>query len=253
MPVIDLSASIAPSPEGTPPFLKTEIEYNNHAAGAAQAQALLQTPPHLFRHSEGWAVETITRLGTHDSTHVDAPWHYNSQIQGKRAQTIDELPLDWFFNDGVVLKMTHKADGDTVTVADIEAELKRTGCTLKPLDIVLVHTGRDEFYNAPDYIFKGCGVSAEATKWLYQKGVRVMGIDAWGWDAPLNLQAAEAIKTQKSGILWAAHQVDLPYAQIERLVNLGSLPPFGFKVACFPLKIKGGSAGPARVVAILPE
>jgi kynurenine formamidase len=40
--------------------------------------------------------------------------------------------------------------------------------------------------------------------------------------------------------------------QIERLVNLGSLPPSGFKVACFPLKIRGGSAGPARVVAVLP-
>ncbi len=253
MPIIDLSAPIAPSPEGTPPFLKTEIEYNDHAAGAAQAQAILQTPPHLFRNSEGWATETITRLGTHDSTHVDAPWHYNSQIQGQRAQTIDELPLEWFFNDGVVLDMSRKADGDAVTTADIEAELERIGYTLKPLDIVLIRTGRDAFYNAPDYIFKGCGVSVEATRWLYEKGVRVMGIDAWGWDAPLNLQAAEALKAQQPGILWAAHQVDLPYAQIERLVNLESLPPFGFKVACFPLKIKGGSAGPARVVAILPE
>ncbi len=52
---------------------------------------------------------------------------------------------------------------------------------------------------------------------------------------------------------WAAHQSDLPDSQIERLVNLGSLPPSGFKVACFPLKIQGGSAGPARVVAMLRD
>jgi kynurenine formamidase len=57
---------------------------------------------------------------------------------------------------------------------------------------------------------------------------------------------------QEPGIFWAAHQVDLPYAQIERLVNLTDLPPFGFKVSCFPLKIKNGSAGPTRAVAILP-
>jgi kynurenine formamidase len=54
-------------------------------------------------------------------------------------------------------------------------------------------------------------------------------------------------------VFWAAHQADLPYSQIERLCNLGALPPDGFTVSCFPLKIVGGSAAPARVVAILPE
>jgi len=78
-----------------------------------------------------------------------------------------------------------------------------------------------------------------------------MGIDAWSWDAPLDIQAQAALEARKPGIFWAAHQLDLPYAQIERLVNLDQLPPYGFKVAAFPLKIEGASAGPARVVAIL--
>jgi kynurenine formamidase len=55
------------------------------------------------------------------------------------------------------------------------------------------------------------------------------------------------------GVFWEAHQCDLPYVQIDRPVNLGSLPPFGFRVASFPLKIQNGSAGPTRAVAILPE
>ena len=80
-----------------------------------------------------------------------------------------------------------------------------------------------------------------------------MGIDAWGWDAPLDRQARMALARQEQGIFWAAHQADLAYAQIERLFNLAALPPFGFKVSCFPLKIVGGSAGPARVVALLPD
>lgn len=252
MKLVDLSALIAPSPENVPAYLRTEITYNTHADGAAQAQAILKVPASVFRKSEGWATETIKNLGTHDSTHIDAPWHYNSEIQGQRAETIDELPLEWFYNDAVVLDMSHKADGDSMDVADVEKELARIGYELKGLDIVLVRTGRDAFYTQPDYIFRGCGVTAEATRWLFERGIRVMGIDAWGWDAPLDRQARAALTSGKEGIFWAAHQVDLPYAQIERLVNLGGLPSFGFKVSCFPLKIKNGSAGPARAVAILP-
>lgn len=251
MKLIDLSATIQNSPEGTPPFLKTEIQYHDHQAGAMQAQAILQVPASVFRHEEGWATETITQLGTHNTTHIDAPYHYNSKIQEKPAQTVDELPLEWFFSDGVKLDMSHKGDGDVISVFDVQTELDRIGYKLKARDIVLMYTGRDQFYQSPNYLFMGCGVSAEATIWLYEQGVRVMGIDAWGWDAPLNMQAEQALIQQEKGVFWAAHQVDLPYVQIERLVNLAELPPHGFKVSCLPLKLKGASGSPVRAVAIL--
>ncbi len=253
MRIIDLSATIEHSPDGVPDFLRTEIAYHCHADGAAGIEALFKVPPALLRDGEGWATETIAHLGTHSSTHVDAPWHYNSRIRGERAPTIDELPLEWFFGDGVKLDMTAKEEGDPVTDADITRELARIGYTLKPFDIVLINTGRDVYYGQPDYIFKGCGVTQCATRWLYDRGIKVMGIDAWGWDSPLDRQARQALEAGEQGIFWEAHQADLPYSHIERLVNLGGLPPFGFSVSCFPLKIKGGSAGPARVVAILPE
>jgi kynurenine formamidase len=80
-----------------------------------------------------------------------------------------------------------------------------------------------------------------------------MGIDAWGWDRPLHLQAEDAKAAGEPGIFWAAHQADLEYSQIERLVNLDALPATGFTVSCFPLPIVGASAAPARVVALLPE
>lgn len=253
MRMIDLSALIEPSPPDAPPFYRTGIAYSDHAAGAAQIASLFHLPPGLLRDGEGWATEELHGFGTHNSTHVDAPWHYNSRVAGERAQTIDELPLDLFFGDGVVLDIRHKADGEALTVADATAELARIGYRLKPRDIVLVRTGRDAFYGQPDYAFRGPGVTAEATRWLFDQGVRVMGIDAWGWDAPLNMQAREALERREQGVFWAAHQVGLPYMQIERLCNLGALPPFGFTVACFPLKIKGGSAAPCRAVALLPE
>jgi kynurenine formamidase len=250
--IIDLSAPIVASPPDTPESLRTELELRDHRRGAEDIEALLGVPPDLLRNREGWAVEEFTRLGTHNTTHVDAPWHYNSTIRGERAQTIDELPLEWFFGPGVVLDFTSKDDGDAVTAAEIEAALGQVGHELGERDIVLIHTGRDEFLAAPDYMIRGPGVTAEATHWLFDRGVRVMGIDAWGWDAPLNLQAESARAAGETGIFWAAHQADLPYCQIERLAGLDALPPTGFEVACFPLKVVGGSAGPARVVAILP-
>lgn len=251
VPLIDLSAPIEPSPDDLLEMLKVKLDYSDHAAGAAQIEALFGVPARLLRDGEGWATDEFTQLGTHSSTHVDAPWHYNSTIRGEPAMRIDELPLEWFFSDGVRLEMTGREDGEAVTAAEVEAELGRIGHELKPLDIVLVHTGTDRHYGELDYMARGPGVTAEATRWLHERGVRVMGIDAWGWDRPLYLQAAEAIERDQPRIFWEAHQADLSYSQIERLVNLGSLPETGFKVACFPLRIVGASGAPARVVAIV--
>jgi kynurenine formamidase len=252
MRIIDLSAPITPSPEGTPGFQRNAIEYLDHMGGAEEIERLYGVPPELLRDGEGWTRETVS-LGTHNATHVDAPYHYNSHIQGRPAATIDELSLEQFFAPGVVLDMTHKADGDAVDVDDVRAALDAAGHRLRPGDIVLVHSGRDAYYGRPDYIDRGPGVTAEATHWLYDHGVRVMGIDAWGWDRPLRLQAEDALEAKAAGVFWEAHQVDLPYSQIERLMNLAALPATGFTVACFPLRIHRASAAPARVVAILDD
>jgi kynurenine formamidase len=250
VPLIDLSAPIRPDPPELPEVLRTEISFEDHAAGAKAVETLFGVPPELLRDGEGWATETFLRFGTHNSTHVDAPWHYNSRIGGEPARTIDQLPLEWFYAPGVVIDASDRGDGEALSAADVRARLPRH---LRPLDIVLVHTRRDRFYDELDYIARGPGVSAEATRWLHDQGVRVMGIDAWGWDAPLHIQAERAKASGEAGVFWEAHQVDLDYSQIERLCNLGALPAEGFRVACFPLRIEGGSAAPARVVAIVPD
>ena len=198
MRLVDLSAPIRQSPPETPEVLRTDIEFSGHAEGAAMIESLLGVPASLLRDGEGWAVETFTRFGTHNSTHVDAPWHYNSRIGGEPAQTIDELPLDWFFGPGVVLDMSAKEEGETIDVADVEAELERIGHELRERDIVLVRTGRDAFVEEPGYMALGPGVTVEATRWLYERGVRVMGIDAWGWDGPLHLQAQAALESKRT-------------------------------------------------------
>jgi kynurenine formamidase len=249
--IVDLSVPISPSPPEVPEAFRTEIEFADHAAGASDIKAMFGVRPALLRDGEGWAVESFTRFGTHNSTHVDAPYHYNSVVEGRPAQTIDQLPLDWFFRPGVVLDFAGRGDGEVIEVGDVERALAAAGHELAERDIVLIRTGRDAFYAELDYPARGPGVSAAATRWLYERGVRVMGVDAWGWDRPLHLQAQDAVAERRPGIFWAAHQADLAYCQIERLANLGELPSTGFTVACFPLRLVGGSAAPARVVGIV--
>jgi kynurenine formamidase len=251
MRILDLTAPIRQTAPSSPELMRVDIEFYDHASGAQEVEALFGLPPELLRDGEGWARETITNLGTHNSTHVDAPWHYNSIVGGERAQTIDELPLEWFFGPGVRADFTHTEDGNAITAEQMEAAVRNAGHELEPGHIVAVHTGRDRFYGQDDYMALGPGVTREATRWLFEQGVRVMGIDAWSWDRPLHLEAAEALERRERGIFWAAHQCDLPYCQIERLYGLDQLPPTGFTIASFPLRIVGASAAPARVVAIL--
>ncbi len=200
----------------------------------------------------GWANDEV-RLSTHGTTHVDAPWHYAPTSEGRPARTVDQLPLEWFHAPGVVLDIRGLDADAAASVADLESALRASGHELAPGDIVLLRTDNDRLLGSPDYFHTGPGVSAEATRWLIEGGVRVMGIDSWGWDAPLRVQAREARRTGRSDVFWAAHYVgvDREYCQIERLANLEALPPTGFTVCAFPLKVAGGSAGPARVVAIL--
>ena len=251
MRIIDLSAPIAPNSSDAAPFERVEIRYTSHAEGAAQVQAMLHVPPHLLRGGEGWAVEEFTKLGTHSVTHVDAPWHYNSTIQGQRAAAIDELPLEWFFSDGVVLAMTHKADGERVEVGDVEAALAVIGYALKPLDIVLVRTGRDTSYGQPDYVLRGCGsrrghggcTSGACGSWGSTPGA---GTGRW------TARPGSAGPPAAGGVLGGPPV--RPAVRADRAAGEpGGAPPFGFKVACFPLKVRGGSAGPTRAVAILSD
>ena len=248
--IVDLSHVIRSEDPELPDFLRTDVTYNTHDVGAAEFEQMLEIDRSLLLRGEGPASERLS-IGSHSVTHLDAPYHYNSTIQGQPSQTIDELPLEWFFAPGVMVDATGREDGDAVTLEQMQAGIAAAGHDLQPLDIVLVRTGTDRYYGQRDYMHHGPGVTAEATRWLFDQGVRVVGIDAWGWDAPLRVQAEVARERGEQGILWSAHQIDRPYSQIERLTNLGALPPTGFTVACFPLKLERASAAPARVVAIV--
>jgi kynurenine formamidase len=254
MRLVDLSVPLANDKDWAPWWARVKVKRQSHAFGARVIRFMFRLPSRYLRTGLGWANDQI-KLSTHSTTHLDAPWHYAPTAGGAPAKTIDEVPLEWCYGDGVVLDMRDKDDGAAVDVDDVQTALAKIGYTLKPLDIVLVETGGDRRLGTRDYFTRGIGVSADATRWLLDQGVKVVGTDAWGWDRPLHLEAREAKETGRNDVFWAAHYVgvDKEYCQLERLTNLDQLPPSGFKVCCFPLKVAGGSAGPARVVAIVDE
>jgi kynurenine formamidase len=183
-------------------------------------------------------------VGDHVGTHLDSWWHGNPN-----APMTEGIPLEYCYGDGVVIDVTHRKPGERITVEDLKNDLARIGYTLKPLDIVLIKTGASRFNNTQAYMTDHPGMSADATRWLLDQGVKVMGIDAIGFDIPIPVM-------QKTGNFWESHRVmrEREFYHLENLANLDALPkPYGFKVSVLPIKLKGTSAAPVRAVAILEE
>lgn len=252
MKIIDLSKPIQYN-LGDPSFMKVKIKHKAHK----KAKWLLRAfglPFKLFpKGFVGWADDSIQKMGVHSTTHIDAPWHYAPTCEGKPAKTIDEIPLEWCYGDGIVIDMKHKEDFTAITVEDIQGFLAQENLELKPGMIALIKTGRDQFMGSKKFFTHGTGMSAAATEFLIDQGIKVMGIDQWGWDLPLPYLIKKAKETNDAELFWEAHLVgrEKEYCHMEQLTNLDALPYTGFKVACFPIKIVNASAAPARVVAMI--
>ena len=252
--LIDISIALEDTIYADPPGLAPSIRYLDHRQNVP---SILSFFPGLREEDlpdrEAWAIEHIN-LTTHNGTHLDAPWHYASTMnKGERAITIDEVPLEWCYKPGVKLDFRHFADGYVATASDVEAELGRIGYKLSPLDIVLVNTSAGKAFGEQDYVARGCGMGREATLYLLERGVRVTGTDGWSWDAPFVYTKEKYAKTGDASLIWEGHKAgrEIGYCHLEKLHNLEMLPSSGFTVSCFPVKIRGASAGWTRAVAIV--
>ncbi|MFG3289212.1 cyclase family protein [Streptomyces sp. NPDC048179] len=251
--LVDLSQRISNSTSAIEP-MPHHIEYTDHRTKAKNMSYMLGEGVH-WPHECAAATEVV-KLGTHCGTHVDAPYHYwPESADGSEATTIDNVDLGWFAGDGFVLDMTHKKTGEGITDEDVVAGLDRIGYTVKPGDIALVRTDTSRRFTEPGYHNAHPGMRRSATEWLIDHGVRLMGIDAWGFDRPFDVMSRE-YQAGDVDQLWESHLLgrEKPYCHIEKLDNLAALPvSHGFHVTAFPVKIDRASGAWTRVVAWIPE
>lgn len=255
MRIIDLSVPIEDKAVSEP--FPPHIHYLTHSGEGLETfkrQFGVSEQDLVYSGGKGGAWEEVTAI-THVGTHLDAPYHFGETAEGKPARTIDQVPLEWCFSDGVVLDLRHKRPGEYITIADLAQALSRIGYRIKPRDIVLLMTGCDKKIATRAY-FDQPGMSREATLWLIEQGVKIIGIDAYGFDRKFADMAEDYKRSGDGRVIWPAHFAGITkeYCHIEKLANLDQLPrPFGFKVACFPIKVARGSAGWCRAVAIVED
>ncbi len=234
-------------------IISPEIDFVDHGRGAKIMQEIFGCPLTDLPDGEGWAEENLS-ISSHLGTHVDAPWHYGSTCNGERAKTVDEIPLSDLYCDGVVLDLSHlKGTGKGITIDDLTNCLSKIPYEIKPGDAALIRTDHDKFaLNDPMRYFYP-GLTRESALWLAEKGIKVGGTDATGWDRPFPVMVNDYKVTGDKCHIWDAHFAyrEAEVYVVQQLVNLNKLPAKGFKVAFFPLKLVGASAAPCRAVAFV--
>ncbi len=253
---VDLSVPLQNAPmEGNPAV----IQYISHQElGRTRTKVYRFPDTSYFPDNMHCATENITSISTHSGTHLDSPYHYGPECEGAPSKTIDLVPLEWCYGDGVVLDFHDAPRGHNITVEEVQARVKglgEKGYALKPMDIVLIRTDHTtkNFYT-PDFEQTHPGMSVDATEWLIDQGIKVMGIDAWGFDMPTG-KMAELRREGNTKDFFGSHFLGRrrEYIHAEKLVNLDQLPEFGFTVSMFPIKIERASGSWIRAVAIVEE
>ena len=110
--IIDLSVALTAGIASDPPGYEPKITYIDHQQSAGDVVAFFPgASTEDLPDGEGWAIEKI-EASTHTGTHLDAPYHFATTMDdGQRAITIDEVPLEWCFQEGVKLDFRHFDDG----------------------------------------------------------------------------------------------------------------------------------------------
>jgi kynurenine formamidase len=187
----------------------------------------------------------------HGGTHLDAPVHFS-----RGRHTVDQIPLEQLMGSGIVVDVTKQCENNSdyqVTTKDFLAWEKSHG-RMATGSILLLRTGFGRLY--PDrkkYLGteeRGAGAVAklhfpglhpEAARWLTaNRTIKAIGLDTASID-------------YGQSTLFESHRIlfDKNIPAFENVANLDRLPPKGFSVIALPMKIKGGSGGPLRIIAIL--
>src|SRR4026208_2522832 len=109
------------------------------------------------KHGVDWLTASyLAVLGDHIGTPIDSPRPLRDQAPGPEG-----IPLEYCYGDGVCLDFRHLPKGAGITVDDMKRALDKIEYTLKPLDIVLIHTGAGAIQSTPAYLTDQVGMTGE--------------------------------------------------------------------------------------------
>ena len=190
----------------------------------------------------GYFAQTLT-ISEHTGAHVDAPGHIHSG-----AQTIDEMPAELLIRPYKKYDLTTSGRaGEPVALGQLQAAETAGGFSLSPGDIAVVDFGWERYVDRLDEQGRSWwgrnepGLSDEACRYLVEAGVTAVASDTWGCDTSASDGHAEHSPGHNTWFLPRGVPI------VEGLVGLASAPTNGLFVA-LPLKIKGGSGSPLRVL-----
>lgn len=191
-------------------------------------------------------------LAEHGGTHLDAPVHF---AEGKWA--VEEIPLESGIGEAAVVDVSAKALDDPdylVSVADIEAWETEHG-QLPDGVILIIRTGYGRYWpnrqaymgtdeRGPEAVAKlhFPGIDPALATWLVEN----RKVKAVGLDTP-SIDYGQSKLFESHRILYQQNILGF-----ENLANLDQLPPTGAWIIALPMKIRGGSGGPLRIVALVP-
>jgi kynurenine formamidase len=190
-----------------------------------------------FTENYSYTAEKI-EMSTHGTTHVDSISHIDPT---PRAPSIDKIPLDWFYTEGICIDLSHLPPRTEYTVEMIEDALAKHDLDVRKGDTVLLYSGHyGRFWGKPEWLTHYSGLSREAAEYIYGAGAVNIGQDAPSHDCAGTTS-------------YPAHQV-CREMQTLNIENLGDLSPVAgkrFQFIGLPLKIRDGSGSPIRAVAVL--
>jgi len=192
-------------------------------------------------HTNGFSSSNrLVSFSDHASTHVDAPRHFDPDPD---APDIASLPLDRFYGPALCLDVATTARPGWIDTADLQAACERHGLTIRPNDIVLLHTGHYRWtYPQPEFFNTYPGLTPEAAQWLDSCGVRNFGVEGPNPGHPNDRNFQVHMVCRRTGMI-----------HMEGLMNLEEVVGHRFTFSGFPLKLRDGPGSPIRAVAILGE
>lgn len=186
------------------------------------------------REAHGFLAESLF-LVSHTGTHVDAPWHFEP-----RGAKLDAVPLERFMAPGHVLDVRGLRARGSIGISALHAASDRVGRPVRRGDAVLLRTGWERRRGKASYLFENPGLSRDAAAELARWKVSLVGVDTANLDRAGDLTYPAHHTLLRAGI-----------PVLENAANLAALGSRPFLLLAFPLKLRGTTGSPVRLVALL--